>query len=471
MHLAAGPSLGVWTTNENTEEWFYKAILRDALFDRDITEDAGQPVDSWWSRGDIQSERGILLRVDNGIEADDQAELKITELLLYATIEPNHSGSLPTPPASSSASPDAGQDAPPENVVPKARIYALPLSFELLHRYDLSQAPDSPPLKSANDGHGQFLRPSVNEQNPMQRSTRKRSRISSLFDDATQRKRKVRRKGGESVSEVMAGLERLPSSHMHNLSTHKRGHEDDVAQMASVEPQELQTHRRGLSRSSSAASLGGRPLSSRGAIADGKGSSLRRVASIATMDSTSTLPEGETNIGLQNKNALSRIVMAGMRIYGLQQRKKSSRSRAVSEAASSVGVIPQDPAQMQDSDDGYKLVYHQTLKAATFTFRRQIAAKLISQVAMRDIVDRLLALFCTNPLGKQRDSEVFGGDQEAARGHFDPPSGSAEMKARDGSWSTPKVRKRHLEGYDEGLMEITASPSCRVTPLSVSRVV
>ena len=468
MHLAAGPSLGVWTTNENTEEWFYKAILCDAIFDRDITEDAGQSADPWWSRGGIQSERGILLSVDNGIEADDQAELKITELVLYATIEPNHCGSLPTPPASSSPSPYAGQDAPPENLVPEARIYALPLSFELLHRYDLSQAPDSPPLESADDGHGQFLPPLVNEPNPMQRSPRKRSRISSLFDDATQRKRKVRRKGGESISEVMAGLERPPSSHTHNLSTHKRGHEDDVAKVASVEPQELQTHRRGLSRSSSAASLGGRPLSSRGAIADGKGSSLRRVASIATMDSTSTLPEGEISIEQQNKNALSRIVMAGMRIYGLQQRKKSSRSRAVSEAASSIGIITLDPAQMQDSDDEYKLVYHQTVKAASFTFRRHITAKLINQGAMRDIVDRLLALFCTDPLEKQRDSEVFGGDQEAAQGHFDPPSGSAEMKARDGSWSTPKVRKRHREGYEQGPMEIKASPPCRVTPLSVS---
>ena len=464
LHLAAGPSLGVWTSNEDTEGWFYKTIVHDGIADQGFTNVADLPANPWWSRGGGQLDRGILLGVDHGSEVDGQIGPKITELLLYATIEPDQTGiiALPTPPASSSPSPDAGgHDAPSENGVSQARIYALPLSSELLHRYDLSQVPHSPPPESASDSHGQLLQPLVDDHNPPQDAPRKLSRISSLFDDATQRQKKVRRKGGVSISEVMANLERPLSSHGHELSKLKRGLEDDAAGLANEEPQETQTQRVGLSRSASAASLGARPRS-RGAIADGKGSLLRRVASIAIMDNVSPVPEGKTSIEQQNKNALSRLVMAGMRIYGLQQRKKSSRSRAVSEAASSSAITP-DPAQMHDADDDYKLVYHQTFKAASFAFRKAIAATLISQEAMRDVVDQLLALFCTDPFEKHKDNEGFGGDQEEGRGRFGPPSGKAEMRAADGGWSTPRVRKRHRDGNEQASIEMMASPTRRAT--------
>ena len=471
--MAAGPSLGLWTTNEDTEEWFYNAIVRDGVADRGFTDGAGRTTTPWWQRGGGQSDRAILLGVDNGIEPDGYAGPKITELLLYALTGPNQTSTiaLPTPPASSSPSPDAGEHHnASENTVPQARIYALPLSSELLHRYDLSQVPHSPPPESLNDGYGQFLPPSADEHHPTHGPVRKRSRISSLFDDATQRQRKVRKKGGVSISEAMANLERPPSSHGPSLSTLKWGLESDaacLANLANEEPQGMQTQRVGLSRSASAVSLGARPLSSRGAIADGKGSTLRCVASIATMDDVAPVPEGEISIEQQNKNTLSRLVMAGMRIYGLQQRKKSSRSQAVSEVASSGATNP-DPAQLQDSDDEYKLVYHQAFKGASFTFRKSVAAKLISQEAMRDVVDRLLALFCTDPFAMHEHNEGFGGDLEEGRGGFDSPSGKAGMRASEGSWSTPRVRKRHRDGCEHDVVEMMASPSRRVTVPSVT---
>ncbi|KAA6407152.1 MAG: hypothetical protein FRX48_08953 [Lasallia pustulata] len=469
LHLAAGPSLGVWTTNEDTEQWFYNAIVRDGVADRGFTDGAG-PTTPWWQRGGGQSDRGILFGVDSGIEPDGHAGPKITELLLYALTGPNQTSTiaLPTPPASSSLSPDAGEHhATSENNVPQARIYALPMSSELLHRYDISQVPHSPPPESLKDGYGQFLPPLADEHHPTHGSARKRSRISSLFDDATQRQRKVRKKGGVSISEAMANLERPPSSHGPTLSTLKWELEDDAARLLNEEPQEMQTQRVGLSRSASAASLGARPLSSRGAIADGKGSSLRRVASIATMDDMAPVPEGEISIEQQNKNALSRLVMAGMRIYGLQQRKKSSRSRAVSEVASSIAINP-DPAQLQDSDDEYKLVYHQAFKGASFTFRKSVATKLISQETMRDVVDRLLALFCTDPFAMHEHNEGFGRDLGEGRGGFDSPSGKAGLRASDGTWSTPRVRRRHRDGCQHDVVEMRASPSRRVTVPAVT---
>lgn len=463
LHLAAGPSLCVWTANEETEEWFYNKIVHDGISEHGITDTAGLPGNAWWSRGGGQSDRGILLGVDNGSEADGQLGPKITELLFYATIGPNQTGkiALPTPPASSSPTPSTGgPDAPLESAVNQARVYALPLSSELLHRYDRSEVPHSPPPEPTSDGHGQFLQPLVYDHSPRQDAPRKRSRISSLFEDATQRQKKVRRKGGASVSETMANLEKPSSAQGHKLGTLKRGLEDDAASLVNEEPQETQTKRIGLSRSASAASLGARPMSSRGGIADGKGSSLRRVASIATMGNVSPEPQGETSIEQQNKNALSRLVMAGMRIYGLQQRKKSGRSRAASEAASS-NAINLDPVQPQDSEDEYKLVYHQTLKAACFTFRKSIATEVINQEAMRDVVDRLLALFCTNPFEKHKDNGGSGGDQEEGRGNFDPPSGKTGIRASGDSWNTPRVRKRYRDGSGSGAIEVMASPSRR----------
>jgi hypothetical protein len=116
-----------------------------------------------------------------------------------------------------------------------------------------------------------------------------------------------------------------------------------------------------------------------------------------------------------NKNALSRLIMAGMRMYGLQQRKKptaSTGSRAASETPSTnaptASTCQPQPGQPKDEDQ-YKLVYHQTLKAASFALRAHMSRTAIGQDAMRDTVDRLLAIFCTDPLESgQGDGSGFG---------------------------------------------------------------
>lgn len=54
----------------------------------------------------------------------------------------------------------------------------------------------------------------------------------------------------------------------------------------------------------------------------------------------------------------------------------------------------------KEHGDEYKLVYHNTLKAVVFAFRRQIAqVALQTQVgALQERVDVLLDLFCCDPL-------------------------------------------------------------------------
>jgi hypothetical protein len=54
--------------------------------------------------------------------------------------------------------------------------------------------------------------------------------------------------------------------------------------------------------------------------------------------------------------------MAGMRLYGLQSRKKTERSQG------SPIVLDETAPGAISQDDEYKLVYHQTYKGAVFAF-------------------------------------------------------------------------------------------------------
>jgi hypothetical protein len=72
----------------------------------------------------------------------------------------------------------------------------------------------------------------------------------------------------------------------------------------------------------------------------------------------------------RNKEALSRVVMAAMRMHGMQQRKKN-RSRRASVAPGvedSQEPIAKTAAEEAVKDEEYKLMYHQTYKGAAFAF-------------------------------------------------------------------------------------------------------
>jgi hypothetical protein len=76
----------------------------------------------------------------------------------------------------------------------------------------------------------------------------------------------------------------------------------------------------------------------------------------------------------RNKDALSKVVMAAMRLHGLQQRKKSRLRRA--STALDAGEFQQSNAEEDAEevarDEEYKLVYHQTYKGAAFAFVRPL---------------------------------------------------------------------------------------------------
>jgi hypothetical protein len=112
------------------------------------------------------------------------------------------------------------------------------------------------------------------------------------------------------------------------------------------------------------------------------------------------------NTETKNKDAIARVVMTGMRLYGLSQsnrkiRDKQQRSGSASPAISvEESVTPEALEAERKSDEEYKAVYHQVYKGVCFTFRAHMQTMLLQGYtdALREAADKLLAMFVNNPL-------------------------------------------------------------------------
>ena len=94
--------------------------------------------------------------------------------------------------------------------------------------------------------------------------------------------------------------------------------------------------------------------------------------------------------------------MAGMRLYGLVQSKKR-KSRASSSAPSPALDASFDELEAErQNDEEYKLIYHQVFKGTCFAFRGSVDRESLQSSAelVQEIVDRLLAIFCVDPLAQ-----------------------------------------------------------------------
>ena len=448
LYLVAGPSLNVWSDNEATEDWFATNLLHgqnlDLLDDELRTYSTVSSINSLCR----QPDRGLLVRVGPSEGVTSETVPGLTELLFYAAISPSSEGraGLPTPPRSSSPTSTDDIPAPKSHGTTKqATLFALPLSSNQTHQTNAFQELNSTAQDKSADGFAQFMRGSSEETQTTQIETAKSQNLSSLFDDASQNRKRMKRRGGEGISKAMAGID---GQHLHRESFKCLQSEKDKTTPVQ-EDEHRKAGRKSLSRGPSGANLGvvehTRPPSRRETFS-GKRSSLNRVTSVASsINQNLDGPENDVTIEQQNRSALTKVVMAGMRLYGLQQKKKCLKTRDVSENPISTEETP-DPAQLADIEDEYKLVYHQTFKAASFAFRAHLAAKTISQVAMRDVVDKLLAMFCTDPFPiEEIENYTLPGystqDKTSVRG-FETRAEGSESACASTSWSTPNVRKR-----------------------------
>ncbi|MCJ1363225.1 hypothetical protein MMC16_002332 [Acarospora aff. strigata] len=462
LYLAAGPSLDVYTENLDTERWFEEVLLHD-YNDSDEREEE----EKWWECRHAQSRVGILVQVqDDEVREPEIGEGKrggprVTELLIYGSVSSIDGGGVPTPSSSPGAT---GQ----RHGAREMRVHALPLSSDLLYPTDQgtdSLTPLSPPADEAPTAYFLPPPPVCTDVITPSVSARKRQRVASLLDDAALRHKKARRKGGEAVSRVIASIEgeftqggQRPGScgpksrdSRPSGTAQTAGYEGDlrISNDAQQLRQPLPQQGSRCSRSSSVVSLPTtgrvpRPPSRKGPMLaeSHKRSSLHRVESISIPTATSTVNDtfptpdpdpsrdAEISVEQRNKDSLSRIIMAGMRLYGLQQTKhqrrktgtctstSTSKSRAVSEAPTSQGqsqvqaaatnlpstdiytAVPKQIATTGEDGTGdeYKLIYHQTFKGACFALRRGFASRIVGQGLMREVADRFLGMFCSDPV-------------------------------------------------------------------------
>lgn len=389
----------------------------------------------WWSHSGGQSENGILLKV-NKTENEEEYGIQnsITEVLLYAGDTRSHTA-LPTPPASSSPAPSDEDLA--DQGEKTVKVYALPLCSTIIGRAKRSiESYLQTQVELQSAGQACFLPHTHGTARVTQPVPQKRQSISTLFEDATMKRRKLKGRGGESISQAMAGIDRPPS-------------QQGLPEKQEV-PQQQQNdlRRKSLSQASSTTPVPGidysRPASRSGPLTHGKRSSLHRVESVISPRDSPGLLDSDGSHAQQNKAALTKVIMAAMRLHGLQQKKKpASKSQLPSQAT----LHAETSAAAIQAEDEYKLVYHQTFKAATFTFRKHLNAKIIPQEAMRDAVDQLLMMFCTDPMtvhptndcGNSHAFEANNGLPSSSP--FDKPSSQARSSTLANGWNTPTVKK------------------------------
>jgi hypothetical protein len=332
---------------------------------------------------------GILVAVEAGSKTYNGTP-RITELLLVASRSHLVLGQrLPTPPASSpfEVAVDAGtSDAQ------VLQVLALAISSDLLLPANLPSPPLSPALEDCETIPAIFLPQSLLQASetihepPTKRQKTAPSSLASL-DQAKARREAARRAGGESVSAAAAKPD----------LSHRR--------ISSNANAPLQT--RPLSRSPSIVSS--RPGSVRVANpVESKPSTLSRVQSISGIPVETTSETTITaNTETKNKDAIARVVMAGMRLYGLSQSNRKIRDKQQQRSGSASPAIavyesitPEALEAERKNDEEYKVVYHQVYKGVCFTFRAHMQTMLLQGYtdALREAADKLLAMFVNNPL-------------------------------------------------------------------------
>ena len=403
--------MDVFSSSQSTENWFAKYLLNDTddfEDDENVSTEVSESQAPWWAQGREQSDLGVLLLVEGHASASSFG-LGVREILMYAGVSSKSREAqdpLLTPPRSSSPHGSETPVTSEEGIPRTVQIYAKLLysGFPWSRDAEISL----PAASGYNTEEAQFLTPPRLEPtviNHVEQHNTKRRTVDALFEEAARENKRSRKRGGGNVAHMMAKSDHpspalFPHGFKEMIPTKEESNAIDS--QAGIEPSAFKK-RSHLSRSKSISSLRdlgeSRPSSrhSNPAINDiQKRSSLHRLSSMNNQDHVpSPSTEAMSTIETQNRNALTRVVMAGLRLYGLQPKKKSLPN------------LPNQSSLSTDHDEEYKQLYHQTFKAAAFTFRKQIAVECISQPALREVVDKLLGLFCVDPLAESQLNETF----------------------------------------------------------------
>lgn len=431
LHLIAGPSLVVSTSSAQTNQWLASHILHGG--NRGLET-------PWWKHPYGQSDRGILLKVEERQAASPESLSQITEILIYAArLDPASDQEHRHLSLASSPRPHTFDTIQEDTYVKESiRLYAFPLSSRLLAQATEAAKTDSLSSNSAQP-NAHFSRPGTQTSTVAEQAPHKRQKIQTLFEDATQNRRVFKNRGGEGISKVMAASCGLPSPSLPSSSFPQTQDLDSrsLEYQKASSTRDTDSKRVALTRSSTTGSMRSleptRLPSRRSTLSSVKRTSLHHVESTLSVGTGSPAPEEVSVVEQQNKSVMSRIVLAGMRMYGLKRQERKSVAKETQ--------IESQVCEDQEIADEYKIVYHQTFKAAVFALRTHISLNPLNQDIMRDVVDRLLAIFCNNPI-KECASEQnvgFGSQERANSAPFDQPSGQVN---NTDSAQKPPLKKR-----------------------------
>ncbi|CAG8134555.1 unnamed protein product [Penicillium salamii] len=390
LHARSGPNLELHTSHAETSQWLQGKLAGTIWLDEE-DQDLQQS---------IQCPVGLLLSIDSSKSS------ATTNLLVYGVL--SHA-SYPRPPTPPHSSPFDIQSQPAPRAHYDLRIYAVPLSTTRLTQ---AQSHPSPPPDEDNPARCAEFLPDTNSPSP------KRKRVATLFEVAAQHHRRVRQRGGEAVSQLMAPS-RPTSSHQQSLRI-KREPDDDLPSLSSLD--RFSSNR---SRSTSLSANIHRPGSVRGRTTPANVDPQkraptpnpfleRRTQSFAQTPSalsnekpvsTPSSPNKDPEVVIaENKNLITRTILTCMRLYGFNRanmRTTSGSKGAEPDDGSGATPAPElraeTPAPLTD-DDEFKSMYHATYKAAAFALRKYLklpgAPVVLEKEKAMTCIDELLKIFC-----------------------------------------------------------------------------
>ncbi|KAK2811749.1 hypothetical protein FQN50_001787 [Emmonsiellopsis sp. PD_5] len=401
-YARTGPALEVHIRDLESAEWWRSRLLSSILDDCDELDES-QP---------LQCPTGLLLAVEAS-NSTANGSRNVTDILVYGVLSlPVDSKRPPTPPSSSSPSfpypePDHETTSPQREL----RTYAVTLCSTLITKaQSLPSPPPSPTPTSLadNEPFAEFL-PDLHSPSP------KRKRMANLFEAATEYHKKVRRKGGEAVAQLMARSSSSSTSQLGNASFTKIKKEPDTG------VDMLKAHKpRTLSISRLTGAITKQP--SPGPLAHIRGSNTARTRTSSMSNSRRSTPvpsikdpalaqtagrpvslsQQNTTISpseiiVTNKALLTRTILTCMRLYGYHRTTKpttnpskrgvtdpeldspvilgpmaESQPLSNSRPSTATTLLAQSTSPDTDEDEDFKAMYHATYRAASFALRRYL---------------------------------------------------------------------------------------------------
>lgn len=429
LYARAGPSLELHTSDVETSQWLKSRLLSNIWLEEEEIEKCQL----------IQCPVGLLITVEQTRKRNNGGH-NVSDLLVYGVL--SSAGSLdrpPTPPISSS--PDVlDQDAAHPAVRKELRIYAVPLSATLVTKAQGLPSPPQSPGEDTNNSVTHFAEfiPDIRSPSP------KRKRVATLFEVAAQHHKRVRQKGGEAVSQLMASTNSQSSSQLHTTLRIKKEPEEHsnpaLERLASQRSRSLSvgvSNARAGSRHvdlrmetprPSTAKSQPRSAASRKNTPNPFAESFSRplepspAALSASQGNSSdpfSGPKDAATIVSENKTLITRTILTCMRLYGFH--RKSSKHAAAAATPDlellhnedrdtrtpAPDSVPPTAHPSSTDEDEFKAMYHATYKASTFALRKYLREvpstgemdetalpPVLEKEKAMNLIDGFLKLFC-----------------------------------------------------------------------------